>query len=467
MAAHTQLAVIGAGTGGYPAAFRAADLGMTVTLIDPEEHPGGVCLYRGCIPSKALLHAAGSVSAAREAAAMGIAFGDPKIDLARLQNWKASVVQRLTTGTGFLADKRGIVRLRGRARFLDARTLDVAPAGGPPQTLTFDHAVIATGSEPVRLPGLPSSPRIIDSTGALELREIPRRLLVVGGGYIGLELGQVYAVLGSAVTVVEMTSSLLPGCDPHLVRVLEKRLRSQFAGMHLDTKVESVSDGADGLRVVFSSASGSRSEDLFDAALISIGRRPVTAGLGLDSAGIRTDKRGFIETDGQRRTSAPAVFAVGDVAGQPMLAHKAVAEGRLAAEAATGRRVFYDVRAVPAVVFTDPEIAWTGLSEGEARTRGHDPAVTTYPWSASGRAVTLGRTDGVTRLLFDRGSGLLLGAGFAGAGAGDLAAEATLAIEMGATAQDLALTVHAHPTLSETILEAAELFSGRATHYLG
>ncbi len=467
-AASTALAVVGGGPGGYAAAFLAADLGLDVTLIDLEPNPGGVCLYRGCIPSKALLHVAKLVEEAREASAWGVRFGDPEIDLDELRAWKDDVVAKLTGGVGQLAKHRRVRYLRGIATFRDGRTLRVDTRDGDETTLSFEHAILATGSRPTRLPGFPEgSDRVLDSTTALELRDVPKRLLVVGGGYIGLELGSVYAALGSKVTVVEMTPSLLPGVDADLVRPLAKRLEDKLEAILLETRVAEVVERKDGLAVRFEGkgAEGSPGKARrFDRVLVAVGRRPNTAGLGLESTRVEVGDDGFVRIDSRRRTAEPTIWAIGDVAGQPMLAHKASHEGRVAVEAIAGRAVAFEPRAIPAVVFTDPEVAWCGLSETEAKRDGTKVEIARFPWAASGRAKTLGRDDGVTKLVVDPDSERVLGVGLCGPGAGELIAEGVLAVEMGATVEDLALTIHPHPTLSETIMEAAEAFSGRATH---
>ena len=457
-----RLAVLGGGPGGYAAAFLAADLGLAVTLIDDAPNPGGVCLYRGCIPSKALLHVAKVIGDAREAEAWGVRFGAPQIDLAGVRAWKGSVVSRLTGGLGSLARQRKVTLVQGRGRFTGSHEIAVNTAAGE-QRVAFDHAIIATGSRPAAPPALAiDSGRVLDSTSALELADVPDRLLVVGGGYIGLELGSAYAALGSAVTVVEMTDGLLPGVDRDLVGVLERRLRGSLAAVHTGTRVDAVEETGDGLAVTLAGAvSGA---ERYDRMLVSVGRVPNTGNIGLEQTGATVGADGFIEHDDQQRTGDPAIFAVGDVAGQPMLAHKASHEGRVAAEAAAGRRVAFEPQAIPAVVFTDPEIAWCGLTEAEAKAHGRDVQVARFPWAASGRATTLGRPEGLTKLLVDPGTERLLGCGIAGPGAGELIAEAVLAVEMGAVATDLRLTIHPHPTLSETLMEAGEALFGTATH---
>ncbi len=461
-----RLAVIGAGTGGYPAAFLAAELGMQVTLIDPEANPGGVCLYRGCIPSKALLHAAELLHDARGAEELGIRFGEPEIDLEQLRDWKDAVVNKLTSGLGQLTRARKVNYRQGRARFLDADTLHIANDGDI-EELGFDYAIVATGSSPM-IPGTLAieSDRVWDSTDALELREVPDRLLVVGGGYIGLEMGSVYEALGSEVTVVEMTTGLLPGADRDLVRVLERSLRDRFAAIHLKTSVTALEETADGVAVTLSGVEHEHETVEVDRVLIAVGRRPNSEGVGLESLATIVNDRGFVEVDGQRRTAEPSVFAVGDVAGEPMLAHKATHEARVAVETIAGEPALWDPAAIPAIVFTDPELAWTGLSETEAQRRGIDIETVSYPWSASGRATTIARNDGLTKLVLEPRTQRILGVGIVGRGAGELMGEATLAVEMGARADDLRLTVHTHPTLSETLMESAELLFNTSPHYI-
>lgn len=458
-----QLAVLGAGPGGYAAAFLAADLGLTVALVDEELDPGGVCLYRGCIPSKALLHVAKVLAEARHASAWGVEFGQPAIDLDRLRAFKRGVVQKLTAGTGQLARQRKIAYIRGRGALDGPTSMRVATAAGEVR-VEFERTILATGSRPAMLPGLPDSPRIVDSTGALELEDVPGRLLVVGGGYIGLELGTVYAALGSKVTVVEMTPGLLPGADRDLVAVVARRIEQIAERVLLSTKVAAIEEAPTGLDVTFEPAGGARHTDRFDKVLVAVGRKPNSEIPGLERTAVRVGARGFIEVDAQRRTHEPTIYAIGDVAGEPMLAHKASHEGRVAAEAIAGRKVAFEPRAIPAVVFTDPELAWCGLTETQAREQGIRVEVARFPWAASGRALTLDRPDGLTKLVIDPESGRVLGMGIVGAGAGELIAEGVLAVEMAALASDVALSIHPHPTLSETVMEAAEAFSGHPTH---
>ena len=465
MSESIQLVVIGAGPGGYAAAFYAADRGIQTLLIDPEKNPGGVCVYRGCIPSKALLHVAQVITESQHAADFGVQFQQPSIDLDKLRGFKDGVVEKLTSGAGQVRNLRKVRHLQGMAAFRDAHTLDVELVDGGKETVTFEHCIIATGSRPATVPGLAiDSPRVMDSTGALDLPDVPKSLLVVGGGYIGLELGTVYAALGSRVTVVEMTDGLLPGADRDLVNVLAKHVEAIFEAVWLKTKVVSMDPAKDGIAVTFEGDAKS-GEQTFDRVLISIGRRPNSSIPGLDRTKVQVDRRGFIVVDEARRTAEPSIYAIGDVAGEPMLAHKASHEGRSAVDAIAGdRNVAFEPLAIPAVVFTDPEIAWAGLTEADAAKQGRKVAVSKFPWGASGRAVTLGRTDGLTKLVLDPDTDRILGVGICGVGAGEMIAEGVLAIEMGATAKDLAMTIHPHPTLTETVMEAAEAFFGTATH---
>ena len=461
----TQLVVIGAGPGGYGAAFYAADRGMKVTIVDPEKNPGGVCVYRGCIPSKALLHVADVIAESSHAADFGVTFEKPKIDLDKLRAFKDKVVGQLTSGAGQVRNLRKIRHLQGMASFRDNRTLDVDLVDGKKETLAFESCIIATGSRPTTIPGLSiESPRLMDSTGALDLPDVPGSLLVVGGGYIGLELGTVYAALGSKVTVVEMTPGLLPGADRDLVNILAKRVTAMCDAVWLNTKVTGMKAGADAITVTFE-GEGFTGDKAFDRVLVSIGRRPNSNVPGLDKLKVEIDRRGFIVVNEARQTGEPGIYAIGDVAGEPMLAHKAAHEGRAAVDAIAGdRNVAFEPAAIPAVVFTDPEIAWAGLTATAAQKQGITVSVARFPWGASGRAISIGRTDGVTKLVIDPKTERVLGVGICGPGAGELIAEGVHAIEMGATAKDLALTIHPHPTLSETVMEAAEVFYGHATH---
>ncbi len=460
-----QLAVIGAGPGGYAAAFMAADLGLQVALIGEEDNPGGVCLYRGCIPSKALLHVARVIAEARQASRWGVHFSEPRIDVDQLRSWKEGVVQKLTGGLGLLARQRSVRYLQGRASFLDGRTLRVEKRDRSEEKLSFDKAILATGSRVAELPGL-SLPnrRILNSTSALDLGAIPKTMLVVGGGYIGLELGTVYASLGTRVSVVEMTAGLLPGVDRDLVTVLSKRIEGLFQAVMLNTKVTSMEEVAGGIRAQLEGAESPATDQVYETVLVAVGRKPNSEIPGLNNTQVRLDKRGFIVVDAQRRSTDPNIYAIGDVAGEPLLAHKATHEGRTAAEVIAGRKVAYQPQAVPAVVFTDPEVAWCGMTENQAKQENRPVKVVRFPWGASGRALTLDRQDGVTKLILDPDNGRVLGAGIAGPGAGELIAETVLAVEMGALASDLMLSIHPHPTLSETIMEAAEAFFGQSTH---
>ena len=457
-----QLVVVGGGPGGYAAAFLGADLGLSVALVDPEVNPGGVCVYRGCIPSKALLHVANVLDESRHAKAWGIEFAEPKIDLDKLREFKNNVVKRLTNGTGQLVKHRKVKYLQGWAEIVDAHNLRVKLASGGDEQVQFEHAILATGSLPAIPPALKvDDPRVMDSTAALDLPDIPKSLLVVGGGYIGLELGTVYATLGSAVTVVEMTAGLLPGADRDLVDVLAKRISKTMKSVLLNTRVVSMKPEAKGVRVAFE-GEGAK-EDLFDRVLVSVGRVPNSKIPGLERTQVQVDQRGFIMVDEQRRTHEPSIFAIGDVVGEPMLAHKASHEGRVAVEVMTGENVAFAPRAIPAVVFTDPELAGAGLTEAQATKENRRITIAKFPWGASGRAITLDRMDGLTKLILDPESERLLGVGLVGPGAGELIAEGVLAIEMGATATDLKLTIHPHPTLTETLMESAEVFFGQAT----
>ncbi len=456
--AQAQLVVIGAGPGGYAAAFKAAELGLQVTVIDPEANPGGVCLHRGCIPSKALLHVSKLVNEAAESVAIGVTFAKPKIDVDKVRAWKDEVVGKLTGGLGMKIQHKKLTYVRGMAQFTSATTLSVTAVDGTVGEMTFEQAIVATGSRPIMLPGVePGSERIIDSTGALELADVPASLLVVGGGYIGLELGSAYQGMGSKVSVVEMTNGLLPGCDRDLVSVLKRRLDVKFDAIMLNTKVAGLKEMKTGVQVTLEDKKGEKTTQKFAKVLVAIGRRPNTEDLGFDRAGIELDEKGFVKVDGQRRTAAANIFAIGDIAGEPMLAHKAYAEAAVAAEAAAGRKAVYDPRAIPAVVFTDPEIAWCGITETEARAAKRKVKTAKLPWRGVGRTLTLGREDGITKLIVDPETELVLGVAVAGPGAGELIAEGVLAIEMAAVASDLRGTIHPHPTLSETIYEAAEM----------
>ena len=460
----THVAVVGAGPGGYTAAFLAADLGLNVTLIDEAQDPGGVCLYRGCMPSKALLHVARVLTEAREAGAWGVSFAEPDIDLDRLQSWKNTVVSTLTGGLGQLTRQRNIDYLEGRAALVDARTVAVTMTDGRTREVPFNHGILATGSRPARPAALASEhDRILDSTSALDVNRIPDRLLVIGGGYIGLELGSVYAALGAAVTVVEMTSTLLPGVDADLVRVLSRRFRSVAEAVYLDTTVTQLTADDEGVMVRLEGPTVAE-DKRFEEVLVAVGRVPNSEIAGLDRTAVEVDPRGFVRVDAQRRTAEPSLFAIGDLAGEPMLAHKAFHEARVAVETIAGHKVAFEPMVIPAVVFTDPEIAWCGLTEAEAKADGTAIGIARFPWAASGRAVTLSRTDGMTKLVVEPETQRILGVGIVGAGAGELITEGVVAIEMGATVEDLRACIHPHPTLSETLLESAESFLGLSTH---
>ncbi len=458
----TRLVVIGAGPGGYAAAFRAADLGLDVTVVTDEERLGGVCLLRGCIPSKALLEVAELVERAREAREFGIDFGDPTTDLDTLRDWAGGVVSELTDGLDTIADRWGVKIVNGRAAFENSSAVHVSGDDGE-TTIEFDHAIIATGSRPIPLPGTEFGGRIMDSADALALPDIPDRLLVVGGGYVGLELGSVYAALGSAVTVVEMTDRLVPMVDDDLVRPLMKRLEDRFEAIRFETTVTELSVTDEHVRAVLDDGSAA-GEETFDRALVAIGRRPNTDDIGLDNTRVDVDDDGFIIVDEQRRSSDDGIFAIGDAAGGQLLAHEAMHEGRVAAEVIAGKPVAFDKRAIPAVVYTDPQLAWCGVTEQHADSDDRELQISRYPWRASGRARTMGSSDGLTKLITDAESGRILGVGIVGRGAETMIAEAVVAIEMGAVARDLALAVAPHPTLSETLHEAAEMQVAHPPH---
>ncbi len=461
---NVQLVVIGAGPGGYAAAFLAADLGMEVAIVEKESNPGGVCLYRGCIPSKALLHVAKIISEAKHAKAFGIEYNEPKIDVNKLRDWKKSVVSKLTGGLGQLAKARKIKYIQGEASFINSNTLKIKKADGTNEEMSFQKAILATGSRPAVIPNLPKSPDIWDSTTALDLESIPENLLLVGGGYIGMELGTAYYELGSKVSVVEMTPGLLQGADRDLADILYKRVKGLFTKIMLETKVVKMETSSKGITVTFADKEGKEFKEEYNKVLVSIGRKPNSENLGLENTKVKVTPRGFVEVNDQRQTADPNIFAIGDIAGDPMLAHKASAEGRVAVEAIAGHKVAFEPQAIPAVVFTDPEIAWAGLTEIEAAKAGREVTVVKFPWAASGRALTLDRTDGLTKLIVDPKTQRVLGVGIVGVGAGEMIAEGVVAIEMGAVAADLKLSIHPHPTLSETIMEAAESFFGHSTH---
>jgi dihydrolipoamide dehydrogenase len=462
-AVESELVVIGAGPGGYAAAFLAADKGMKVALIDAAERPGGACLHVGCIPSKALLHVAKLITDAREGKTCGVHFAPPRIDVAGVRGYWMKVVDTLARNLTELCKRRKVELIQARASFEDSQTLKLDNG----TRRRFQHCILALGSSPTRLPNLSlDSPRVMDSTGALRLEEVPASLLVVGGGYIGLELGTVYAALGSRVTVVELTDGLLPGVDRDLVRPLQARLTSQFEKIYLSTKVTKLAEVKAGIRASLEGEEVTEREPVFSRVLVAVGRRPNSAGLGLENTKVQLDEKGFIRIDEQRRTTDERIFAIGDVAGEPMLAHKASHEGKVAVEAIAGEPAVFDPRAIPAVVFTDPEIAWCGLTETEAKRQKQEINVARFPWLASGRAATLGRTDGLTKILTEPETDRVLGVGIVGSGAGELIAEGILAVEMAASARDLALTIHPHPTLTETVGEAAESLYGSTTHLL-
>lgn len=466
--AETQLVVIGGGPGGYAAAFHAADKGMKVTLVDSDPKPGGVCLHRGCIPSKALLHVAKLLHESKEAKQWGITFSEPKIDLEALRGWKNQVVSGLVGGVEQLCSRRGVQFINARATFTGSNSISLEAVKDGPEppskTLEYEHAILASGSSPA-LPKIfdIGDPRVMDSTGALNLPEIPGSLLVIGGGYIGLEMGSVYAALGSKVTVVELLSGLLPGCDRDLVRPLQKRLKEQFEAIHLETKITKLQATDKGI-VASLEGEGVEPTQTFDRVLVAVGRRPNSQGLGLENTRVQIDEKGFVEVDRKQRTTDPSILAIGDVAGEPMLAHKASHEGRVAVEVLLGEPAEFDAAAIPAVVFTDPEIAWCGITEEQAKKEGIEVEVARFPWGASGRAQTLQRTEGMTKLIFDPETQRVLGMGIVGAGAGELISEGVLAVEMAALARDVAGSIHPHPTLSETVMESAEAFLGQATH---
>jgi dihydrolipoamide dehydrogenase len=457
-----QLLVVGAGPGGYTAAFRAADLGLPVTLVDRWPQLGGVCLNVGCIPSKALLHAARVIEEAQSMSAHGIRFQDPEIDAAALKQWKNRIVGKLTAGLSILAKQRKVTVVRGTARFVSPHRVEVVGEGGNRQVIGFEQCIIAAGSEPARIPGLPDDPRVVDSTGALDLAGIPKRFLVIGGGIIGLEMACVYDALGSEVGVVELTDALMPGTDRDLVRPLEKRLMSRYAAVLTGTKVTGVTASGKGLEVKFE-GKGAPAPARYDRVLCAVGRVPNGRAIRAGAAGVTVDERGFIPVDRQMRTNVPHIFAIGDIVGQPMLAHKATHEGKVAAEVAAGQKSAFDARVIPSVAYTDPEVAWVGVTETEAQSSGRRLGKGLFPWMASGRSLALNRDEGFTKLLFDPETHRVVGGGIVGTNAGDLISEVALAIEMGATAADVGLTVHPHPTLSETVAFAAEAFEGTLT----
>ncbi len=457
-----QLVVLGAGPGGYTAAFRAADLGMDVLLIEGYERLGGVCLNVGCIPSKALLHTAKLITDAEASGAHGVAFAKPEIDIDKVREHKDAVVTKLVSGLSGMAKQRKVRVVHGTAQFTGAHTMSVQTPDGE-QSIAFQQCIIAAGSQSVALPELPDDPRIMDSTGALELPDVPARLLIVGGGIIGLEMATVYDALGSAVTVVELADVLMPGADQDLVRPLAKRIKGRYAGVHLGTRVEAIEAADDGLHVRFAGQDIPAGDGVFDRVIVAVGRRPNGGALNADAAGVEVDTRGVIPVDARMRTNVPHISAIGDLVPGPMLAHKALHEAKVAAEVCAGEDVIFDAKTIPSVAYTDPEVAWTGLTELEAKAQGVEVEVHTFPWAASGRALAMDRGEGATKLVVEPGTHRILGAGAVGVHAGDLITEATLAIEMGAVAGDLALTIHPHPTLSETFGLAGDLVEGTIT----
>lgn len=465
---NAQVVVLGSGPGGYTAAFRAADLGLQVVLVERYSTLGGVCLNVGCIPSKALLHTAKVITEAEETSHHGVSFGAPKVDLEQLRNWKANdVVGKLTGGLAQMAKQRGVTVVNGVGQFISSHQIAVTAADGKVTTIGFENAIIAAGSQAIKFPGAPVDERIMDSTGALALADIPKRLLVIGGGIIGLEMGTVYDALGSKVSVVEFTDGLIQGCDRDLVRPLQKRMEKRFEAIMLNTKVASMEAKKDGIHVTFEGVNGNtdapKDVQVYDRVLVSIGRRPNGKNIGAENAGIAVDDYGFIKVDKQMRTNVPHIFAIGDIVGQPMLAHKATHEGKVAAEVIAGQKVEFIASVIPSVAYTDPEVAWAGVTEIEAKAKGIAIEKASFPWAASGRALSIARTEGATKLIFDKETHRLIGAGIVGTNAGELLAEAVLAIEMGADAHDLGLTIHAHPTLSETVCFAAEMKEGTIT----
>lgn len=462
--AKKQVIVLGAGPGGYAAAFQAANLDLNVTLIDPKPDPGGVCLFHGCIPTKALLHLAAVKEESEKAADWGMTFSSVKVDIDKVREWKQSVVKQLTGGLGQLAKARKVEYLRGWAKLTGSNTLEYNPTEGESRVIEFEKLIIATGATPTGLPGVSFDDDVMNAEIALDLKEVPQKLLVVGAGYIGLEMSVIYKALGADITIAEFTSDILPGLDQDLRDVFKKERKDLMEKTMFNTKVVSVDKKKGKLEVGFETTDGEEKTGTFDKILVAIGGRPNSKDIGLEEVGIVTDDKGFIKVDLVRRTSVPTIYAIGDVAGQPMLAHKASHEGRVAAEHIAGNKTAYEPKAIPAVVFTDPEIAWTGITEEEAKLQGKKVEVARFPWAASGRAVTLGLKNGLTKLIIDPENDRILGAGFVGKEAGSMVAEATLAIEMASVARDLELTIHPHPTLSETIMEAAEVYFGHATH---
>jgi len=462
---HAEVLVLGAGPGGYTAAFRAADLGKQVVLVERHASLGGVCLNVGCIPSKALLHVAKVINEAEEVTQHGVTFGEPQIDIDKIRSWKDSVVAKLTGGLKQLAKQRKVQVVQGEAKFISPNSIAIASAEGS-KTISFDHAIIAAGSSVARIPGFPyEDPRIIDSTGALQLQDVPQRMLIVGGGIIGLEMATVYDALGSKISVVELADGLIPGADRDLVRPLHKRIEKRYEAIYLKTKVSKIEAQQDGLKVTFEGEQAPEPQ-LYDRVLLAVGRRPNGRDIGAEAAGVTINERGFIPVDKQMRSNVPHIFAIGDIVGEPMLAHKAVHEGKVAAEVIAGHKSFFEPLTIPSVAYTDPEIAWMGLTETQAKVQGIEYEKASFPWAASGRALSIGREEGATKLLLDPQTRRILGAGIVGANAGELIAEAVLALEMGADMEDIGLTIHPHPTLSETLGFAAELAEGTITDLL-
>ncbi|MBY0484080.1 dihydrolipoyl dehydrogenase [Nitrosomonas sp.] len=459
---HADVVVLGAGPGGYTAAFRAADLGKKVVLIERYASLGGVCLNVGCIPSKALLHVAKVITEAEDVEAQGIVFGKPKIDIAKLRTWKESVIGKLTKGLKALAKQRKVEIIHGSGKFTTPHLIQVETTDGQ-KTVSFEHCIIAAGSSVARIPGFPyDDPRLIDSTGALELKDVPKHMLVIGGGIIGLEMATVYSALGSKITVVEWMDQLIPGADPDLIKPLHRRIKKRYEAIYLKTRVTQIVAGESGLTVTFEGENAPE-QQTYDRILMAVGRHPNGRAISAAEIGIQVNERGFIPVDQQMRTNLPHIFAIGDIVGEPMLAHKATYEGKLAAEIIVGHKAIFDARTIPSVAYTDPEIAWMGLTEKEAIKQGIDYEKTSFPWAASGRAISMAREEGLTQLLWDKNTRRILGAGIVGINAGELIAETVLALEMGADMQDISLTIHPHPTLSETILFAAEMAEGTIT----
>lgn len=463
MSIETQVVVLGSGPGGYTAAFRASDLGQKVVLIERYDNIGGVCLNVGCIPSKALLHVAKVMDDAADMEAHGISFGKPTFDLKKISAWKDSVVTRLTGGLKALAKQRKVQIISGLGKFISAHEIEVTNNAGEKEIVKFENAIIAVGSQPVKLPFVPVDPRVIDSTGALKLEDTQGKLLVLGGGIIGLEMATVYSALGSQVSIVEMMDQIIPGADADVVKPLHKRIANKYEAIYLKTKVTKVEAKTDGLYVTFEGEQAPKEPQRFDRLLVAVGRRPNGALIDADKAGVKVDERGFIAVDKQQRTNVPHIFAIGDVVGNPMLAHKAVPEGRIAAEVIAGKKHYFDPTCIPSVAYTDPEIAWVGVTENEAKAKGIEYGKGVFPWAASGRALSVGRDEGFTKVIFDKKTHRIIGGAIVGVNAGELIGEVALAIEMGCDAEDIALTIHPHPTLSESIAMATEVFEGTIT----